>query len=261
MKFIIPSFQRPQGLLDKTLKYLDAMNIDRGDVYIFVREDDKFLEDYMSIVSVNLVAIDIKGIGATHNYITEHFEEDEFIVEIDDDLEYIVDEYRKPIENFRSLCDEMKSKMEEVGCSYGGTYSVANPLFMSKCEKYTTDLRYCLGCLRFRFIRKDIKVETNYAEDMENCILHFMRDKRILKNNHIAPKTKNYADGGCNGDGRGFDSEKRDKKYLADKYPLYCRYFERKNGKPDCRIREYKSSTCKETFIDRSQVRHVRDNI
>ena len=75
-----------------------------------------------------------------------------------------------------------------------------------------------------------------------------MRDKKILKNNWIAPKTKNYADGGCNGDGRGFESEKTDKKYLADKYPLYCRYFERKNGKPDCRVREYKNSTCRETF-------------
>jgi len=248
MKFIIPSFQRPQGLLDKTLKYLDVMGVDRSDVYVFVREDDKFLEDYMSIVAVNLVPIDIKGIGATHNYITEHFEADEFIVEIDDDLEYIVDENRKPIEDFIGLCNEMKSKMEEVGCSYGGTYSVANPMFMSKCERFTTKLSYMLGAVRFRFIRKDIKVKTNYAEDFENCILHFIRDGKILKNNHVAPRTKNYAPGGCCADGRGFESEKKDKEYLADKYPLYCRYFERKNGKPDCRIREYKDSIRKESF-------------
>tara|TARA_R110000772_G_scaffold132660_1_gene241144 strand:+ start:75 stop:830 length:756 start_codon:yes stop_codon:yes gene_type:complete len=248
MKFVIPSFQRSKILKEKTLKYLDEMKVDRRDVYVFIREDDNDWEGYASLSGINLETIDIKGIGATHNYITEHFEADEFIVEIDDDLEYIVDNERKPIEDFIGLCKEMKEKMEEVGCSYGGTYSVANPMFMSKCERFTTKLSYMLGCLRFRFIRKDIKVETNYAEDMENCILHFMRDKKILKNNWIAPKTKNYADGGCNGDGRGFESEKTDKKYLADKYPLYCRYFERKNGKPDCRVREYKNSTCRETF-------------
>lgn len=244
MKFVIPSFQRPQGLLDKTLKYLDQMNIDRSDVYVFIREDDKHLIDYQSLAqqrAINLLPIDIKGIGATHNYITEHFEENEFIVEIDDDLEYIVDENRKPVEDFLSVCQEMKDKMEFVGCSYGGTYSVCNPMFMSKCEKYTTDLRYCLGCLRFRFIRKDIKVVTNYAEDMENCILHFLRDGKILKNNHIAPKTKNYNGGGCDGDGRNFESEKKDKEYLADKYFMYCRLFKRKNGRWDCRLKEYKS--------------------
>lgn len=246
MKFIIPSFQRSEILQAKTLKYLDVMEVDRSDVYVFIREDDTDYEGYNNIEGINLLPIDIKGIGMTHNYITEHFEADEFIVEIDDDLENIVDEKRKPIEDFLGLCDLMKSKMQELECSYGGTYAVANPLFMSKCEEFTTDLRYCLGCLRFRFIRKDIKVKTNYAEDMENCILHFIRDKKILKNNWVAPKTKNYADGGCNFDGRNFTSEQKDKKYLADKYPLYCRYFERKNGKPDCRIREYKDSLCSE---------------
>tara|TARA_R110002096_G_scaffold411274_1_gene611354 strand:- start:1274 stop:2032 length:759 start_codon:yes stop_codon:yes gene_type:complete len=242
MKYVIPSFQRSEVFQDKTLKYLDSMGIDRGEVYVFIREDDKDYEYYNSIQGINLEAIDIKGIGETHNYITHYFEEGEFIVEIDDDLHNIVDNKRDPVEDFVSLCNEMKEKMKEVGCSYGGTYSVANPLFMSKCERYTTDLRYMLGCLRFRFIRKDIKLATNYAEDFENCILHFMRDKKILKNNWIAPNTKNYADGGCNGDGRDFASEQNDKKYLAEKYPLYCRYFERKNGKPDCRVKEYKNS-------------------
>ena len=241
MKFVIPSYQRPQGLLNKTLKYLDFMNIDRSDVYIFIREDDKFLEDYMSIPSVNVVPIDIKGIGETHNYITHHFDEGEFIVEIDDDLEYIVDQERKQIEDFRGMCEEMKEKMEFVGCSYGGTYAVCNPMFMSKCEQYTTDLRYCLGCLRFRFIRKDIKLETNFSEDFENCILHFLRDGKILKNNWIAPKTKNYNIGGCDGDGRNNETEKKDKQYLADKYFMYCRIFQRKNGKWDLRLKEYKN--------------------
>ena len=241
MKFIIPSFQRPQGLLDKTLKYLDFMNIDRSDVYIFIREDDKFIQDYLSIPVVNVVPIDIKGIGETHNYITHHFDEGEFIVEIDDDLEYIVDQERNQIENFRDVCLKMKEKMQEVGASYGGTYAVANPLFMSKCEQFTTDLRYMLGCLRFRFIRKDIKLETNYSEDFENCLLHFLRDGKILKNNWLAPKTKNYNNGGCDGDGRNNETEKRDKQYLAEKYFMYCRIFQRKNGKWDLRLKEYKA--------------------
>ena len=133
MKYVIPSHQRSSILKGKTLKYLDMMDVERKDVYVFIREDDKDYEGYNSIEGINLLPIDIKGIGATHNYITEHFEEGEFIVEIDDDLEDLVDNHRKSIDSFIGLCEEMKSKMEEVGCSYGGSYSVANPMFMSKC--------------------------------------------------------------------------------------------------------------------------------
>ena len=61
------------------------MDVERKDVYVFIREDDKDYEGYNSIEGINLLPIDIKGIGATHNYITEHFEEGEFIVEIDYD--------------------------------------------------------------------------------------------------------------------------------------------------------------------------------
>lgn len=242
MKFIVPSYQRSEILQAKTLAYLKVMGIDMSDVYVFIREDDKEYDMYNAIPDINLLPIDIKGIGATHNYITHHFNEGEFIIEIDDDLDYLVDNNREMLPCFLTLCREMKSKMEEEGCSYGGTYSVDNPMFMTRCDQYTTDLRYCLGCIRFRFIRKEIKLETNFAEDMENCILHYIRDKKILKNNWVAPKTKNYADGGCNGDGRNYDSELRDKEFLADKYPMYCRLFFRKNGHPDCRIRHYKSN-------------------
>lgn len=244
MKFVVPSFQRSKIFQDKTLNYLDTMGIERDNIYVFIREDDNDFSAYQSIVGINLIAIDIKGIGSTHNYITDHFDESEFIIEIDDDLEKIIDKERKPIESFKELCIQMKEKMEIEKCSYGGTYCVPNPMFMSKSDHYSTNLSYMLGCVRFRFIRKDIKVQTNYAEDMEFCILYFIRDKKILRNNWVAPKTKNYADGGCNGDGRSFESEKLDKKFLADKYPHYCRYFERKNGHPDCRIREYKNSSC-----------------
>ena len=41
MKFVIPSYQRSEILQAKTLKYLDEMEIDRNEVYVFIREDDK----------------------------------------------------------------------------------------------------------------------------------------------------------------------------------------------------------------------------
>jgi len=94
-----------------------------------------------------------------------------------------------------------------------------------------------LGCIRFRFVRKDITLETNYSEDFENCILHYIRDGGILKSNWIAPRTRNYAAGGCAADGRNNESEKTDKEYLANKYPHHCKLFQRKSGIWDLRLK------------------------
>lgn len=237
MKFVIPSYQRAEQLKEKTLTYLELQGVDKKDIYIFVRTDDSKLSEYESIEGINLVTTDIKGIGMTHNYITEYFDENEFIVEIDDDLVNLIDNEKQSV-NLKQTIQEMKDIMENENISYGGLYQCDNSMFMSACKQYTTDLRYMLGLFRLRFIRKDIILETNYAEDMENCILHYLRDGKILKNNWLCGKTKNYASGGCCGDGRNLDTEKADKEHLANKYPQLTRQFTRKNGVTDLRLKD-----------------------
>ena len=235
--FVIPSYQRAEQLKAKTLTYLREQRIDPQHIYIFVRNDDEKLSEYQNIEGINLVTTDVKGIGMTHNYITEYFDEGEFIVEIDDDLVNLIDN-RKQSVNLQETIQDMKKIMTEQSISYGGIYQCDNSMFMSGCSQYTYDLRYMLGLFRLRFIRKDILLETNYSEDFENCILHYLRDGKILKNNWVAGKTKNYAEGGCCGDGRNLETEKADKKYLANKYPELTRLFTRKNGVTDLRLKD-----------------------
>ena len=241
MKFIIPSYQRSREIQLKTLKYLGDQNVPAKSIYIFVREDDPEIEKYRDLKEFNIIEANVKGIGKTHNYITEFFDEGEFIIEIDDDMVDLIDCEKNSVD-FIDKCCEMKKLMNEKKASYGGTYQCDNSMFMKGCKEFTFDLRYCLGCLRFRFIRKEIRLETNYAEDFENCILHYLRDGLIVKNNWIAPKTKNYNKGGCDGDGRDLDTERIDKEFLADKYPNYCRIFERKNKRSDLRLKHKKSA-------------------
>ena len=235
MKFVIPSYKRPYIFRDFTLKFLTKHNVSTDDIYVFVRNDDP-LQDYY-LKSCHIIKTDVKGIGATHNFITEYFDEDEFIVEIDDDLEDLYDNTRTPITDFLSIINDMKQIMLEKKISYGGTYQVINPMFMSQQAQYTYNLKYMLGCMRLRFIKKDIHIETNFAEDFEHCLQYWLRDGQILKNNHIAPKTKNYCvEGGCAADGRDNLTEKADKEFLALKYPTLCKLFQRKSGVWDLRL-------------------------
>ena len=234
MKFVIPSFNRETQLKGKTLKYLSKHNIPPEDIFIFVRLDDHAcLHNYLMLKNdgYNVECLkDVKGIGKTHNAITGFFGDGEWICEIDDDLGDMINKEGQSIENFSDEIENMKKTMEEKGLNYGGFYSVPNPYFMANIKtQFTTDLRYMLGLIRVRRICKDVKLETNYAEDFENCILHFIRDGGILKNNYIAGKTNNYAKGGCNADGRDNETEKKDKEFLSNKYPQYCKLFQRKN--------------------------------
>ena len=240
--FVIPSYQRPIIFKEQTYAFLKKHKIDDKDIHLFLRQDDPYLNDYLDrATDINVHITDVKGIGKTHNFITETFDEDSFIVEIDDDLIDLFDNSRTPVKEFLHIVEDMKTKMKEDNINYGGTYQVVNPMFMSGCPQYTKDLRYMLGCVRFRFVKKDIVLETNYAEDFENCLKHFIRDGKILKNNWIAPKTKNYQDGGCKNDGRDNETEKSDKVFLSSSYPQYCRIFQRKNKVWDLRLREYKN--------------------
>jgi hypothetical protein len=246
MKFVIPSYKRASQLKEKSLTYLQNKNISPNDIYIFTRVDDDQLSDYVKLRDDGYnveVLIDVKGIGKTHNAITNHFDEGEFIIEMDDDMTDLLNHKRESIQDFSEVCEIMKAKLIETGLSYGGTYAFDNPKFQTNCKEFTTDLRYMLGCIRFRFVRKDIILETNYAEDFENCILHCLRDGGILKNNWIAPRTRNYAHGGCAADGRDNDSEKNDKEYLANKYPSCAKLFQRKSGVWDLRIKMRKLQT------------------
>jgi len=243
MKFVIPSYQRYDKLKLLTLTFLNTHNIKKTDTYIFVRMDDSDLQKYLSLKDdgYNVEVIDVKGIGKTHNYITNRFEEGEYIVELDDDIIDVVDKNRQSIVSLTESIDEMLSLMRMENISYGGLYQVDNNLFMSKQQNYTTDLRYLLGIFRIRKIDKSIVLRTDFAEDFENTILHYIKDGKILKNNWLCAKTKNYADGGCKATGRDINTERIDKEYLANKYPEYCKLFQRKNGHWDLRLKHYKN--------------------
>jgi len=238
IKFVIPSYQRPSQLQSKTLAYLELQGVDPKSIYVFVRTDDPQLSKYQSIEGINLITTDVIGIGRAHNFITEYFDEGQFIIELDDDLVNLINNHKESI-NLQETIQEMKDIMEKENISYGGIYQCDNSMFMSGCQQYTTDLRYMLGLFRLRFVRKEIILETNYAEDFENAILHYLRDGKILKNNWLCGKTKNYAEGGCCGDGRNLETEKEDKEYLANKYPELTRKFTRKkSGITDLRLKD-----------------------
>lgn len=245
---IIPSYQRFEKLKLNTLAYLKMHGILDEEICVVISEHDEQLDQYLSLPCGVLVTSANK-IGQVHNFITETFQEGEFIIELDDDIRDIKDKDLESIGDFRFLMDAARSLMIKHDCSYCGTYAVNNKMFMNKSNEITTDLCYCLGLIRFRFIRKEIELKTDYSEDFENCIRHYIRDGKIVRMNHVVGITSNYSSGGCCGSGRDNDTEREHKERLMAMFPDYVRLFVRKNGKTDIRLK------------DRSKKKKVIDDI
>ena len=223
------------------MTYLDKHQIPKKDIFIFVRPDDKDIFKYRTLLleGYNVIEYNVRGIGATHNMITQHFKSGQFICECDDDIIDMIDNQRRSVLSLDTMVRKMIKKiMDKENINYAGTYQCDNIMFMSQNKEFTYDLRYMLGLFRIRRICKDIKIKSNFAEDFENCCAHYQRDSKILKMNWIAGKTKNYADGGCDGSGRNIASELRDKKLVQSLYPDYCTLFQRKNKRWDLRLKD-----------------------
>ena len=243
--YAIPTYQRYEKLLTHTLTFLSKHKIKTESIYIFIRNGDNDYDKYKSLESkgYKVISCDARGAGQKHNFITDYFKEGRFVIELDDDIKELINEQKKPIDNFKKDMKKMIEIMKKENINYGGIYQCDNDLFMRGIKnKYTRDLRYMLGVLRVRRICKDIKVITNYAEDFEFCLRHFVRDGKILKNNHIGPRTSLYADGGNKANGRNIETEKKDKEIVNNLYPTLSKLYQRKNGIWDLKLREYKTN-------------------
>lgn len=96
-KIAIPSYNRPQGLLKKTLKYLNSKNIPHDKIYIFVNNQNQFNFYRIYIPEdINIVITNQNGLVSSRNFIEEYFNLNDFIICMDDDISLIKQLYIAP---------------------------------------------------------------------------------------------------------------------------------------------------------------------
>ncbi len=83
----IPSHNRSQIIKKKTLRFLQKHNIPKSDIYIFVTEEE--IPAYEESLDGYNICVGGEGIANQRMAISNFFDEDEFIVSIDDDLDDI----------------------------------------------------------------------------------------------------------------------------------------------------------------------------
>ena len=201
MKIAIPSYGRPQQLVDKTLAFLNKHNINKQDIFIFVVDTEESIYiDSINDDAYNIV-VGLHGIAMQRTFINSYFEEDELILSLDDDITDIMFLDRgvlAPVEDFMFLLDGMVEMMNSSGLNLCGIYPVQNAYFMR--DKITTQLRFCIGQFLLYYNKKFIlSSEADSKEDYENTLLFYNRDGGVLRYSNVCVKSRAYSKGGLGG--------------------------------------------------------------
>jgi len=218
IRYAVPSYQRPKLLRSTTIKLLEAAGIEEIDLYI--NEDE--LEEYQNILTeiplsilINYKTINFNGIGKIRNHIRNSYPHGTNLIMIDDDIEDILIQDNGKLvglENIIEFNESMFTKAEEIGAYLWSVQLHNNPYFLKK--EYVKGLSYINGSwtgLRINHNLKDIRVDINHFEDYLFSILHFIRDKNVLKAGNVCLKTRCFnPNGGICKQLGGFDKRQKE---------------------------------------------------
>lgn len=207
MKIAIPSYQRENILISKTLKMLKHYGIKNNEIDIFVANDDE-LNNYKKVLDddINIIVGEV-GIDKIRMFMSNYYDEGEEIVYIDDDIEkverlVIVDEKKKleEVDDLRKVIKEGFDLCKKYQYKNWGVYPVHNAYFMN--DKTTTDLKYIIGALTGVINDKECEIRNiSHGEDYERSIRYYLKYGGLIRMNNITIKTKYFlkAKGGIDG--------------------------------------------------------------
>lgn len=250
----IPSYNRPNEIVQKTLKTLKAGGVNKNIIYIFVANDNEY-KKYEEIVPKELygkIIVGKLGIANQRIFIKHYFKENQHVVSIDDDVEALFKMTNSAgtpgsapaklikITNVDKFFKDAFDRLKREKLFIWGIYPVNNAFFMQ--NKVTTGLKFIIGALYGFIVRKTSDLEPSInaegKEDYEQSILYYKKDGGVLRYNNVTIKTKFLAKGGLGAD--RFAMNKKAAEYLKKTYPELVTIFHRKNGMTEIRLANLK---------------------
>lgn len=252
----IRSYRRPEKIKTKTLRILQMDNIPKERIYIFVAPDE--IENYRVSVGVGYNICDggDKGTNFCNMKIQDYFQEEQYIIQMDDDINFILklrddndtSERQKvngriepkglKMYNTLELINRGKDLMDKHNLNMWGSMPVVNDYFMKK--GYTTDLKFCIGRV-FGFNNyKDVKTNDDCRDDYERSILWYKRDGGIIRFSEVVVDADTYIGKGGLAESRTIEKMEKSCIYLLETYPEFVARRKCKSKYPEIRLKKIK---------------------
>lgn len=236
---VIPSYNRAAILKEKTLLTLDKANINKKHIYIFVANKNEYNIYTNTIGSEYNIIIGVKGITKQRQFIKDYFPTGKYIISIDDDVTgiYKLSSDKSRIVKIKDLdmfFTYAFNELKKYNLYLFGIYPVLNPFYMKGQKEVTTNLKFIIGTFYGFINRKDkdlrINEDIQEKEDVLLTLKTFIKDRGVLRFNHIGIKTRFKAAGGLGKIEDRFEANKYAAEYINKTYPEYTRIKIRKNG-------------------------------
>lgn len=184
----IPTYNRVKEIIKKTLKTLEEGRIDKNNIYLFVSDKSQY-DLYEQNVPKNLykeIVIGKKGITNQRIFISQYFNEGQYVISMDDDieqLEILKEEKLIKLTDLNEFFLNSYKIMKNENLFIWGIYPVRNPFFMY--NKITTDLRFIIGVTFGYIVRHNKKlkmsIKSETKEDYEQSILYYLMDGGVIR--------------------------------------------------------------------------------
>lgn len=209
---IVPSFQRPHLLNERTLPALLRGGVDPARIAVYLHDHDPHLADYMDVVAAHGVRHRItsaRGITEQRTVILHDHPPGTPMVSVDDD----VTEWRRavtrkalePVDDVDALFRQMFDETRQRGLYVWGLAPVMNPYFM-KPGQLTEGLRFLIFTCWGAFTRPGHPVHqftVPTKDDYEFSLRAWWWDGAVLRNDGVVAKADIMKlPGGCMAAGR-----------------------------------------------------------
>lgn len=246
-KIAIPSYNRPEELVTKTLATLEEAGITTG-IIIFVANEAERAR-YRRVIPRTKIVIGKLGITAQRNFIKQYYKKvNTCVVVMDDDIERFEKLNKETgklqkIENLKELFTDCFITAKNNGVNLWGVYGARNEMFMNRFEtKFKLGFMFLIGCVYGFIVEKDMEPylmdeRIKIKQDYEQSVLHYKEVGNIMRFNWVTIKTKFYAKGGLGSKAERFEQQLIDQKLLIEKYPDFFKEMFRKDGTPEVFVR------------------------
>lgn len=253
----IPSYQRSDQLVTKTLKFLERHDIDPNQVTIFVANLEEF-KTYTKALDCTLyedcnVVIGERGMGAIRRVIQSHYDEGTRVMNLDDDIVDIMikesDKKMVPVVDFeKNVIHRGFNALEEHGAKLFGVYAAANVMFMK--HRIAVGLYYVIGSCWGVINRhdEDLRVTLDDKEDYERTLQHYIKDGKVVRLDDVTVKTKYYGTGGM-AEARNADTITFGAEDLVRRFPELCTmYIRETTGHAELRLKDRRKEISNNTL-------------
>ena len=260
----VPTYKRYEKFKNETHKFLLKRKVSPDKIYVFVADDEE-RDLYAAALpegSYKEIVVGVKGIAQQREFITNYFDEGQFIVFVDDDckdlIEFVDKKSTTRVGNVDAFIRYMFGEVIKNDLYLWGVGAVDNPFFMN--SGLSTNLKYIIGVFYGIINRKtatflnpfngeaeNLHSPITTKEDVLKTLKYFLCDGGVLRCNYVAPKTKYYASGGIQalmGDRK--EQELKDCEWLKEKYPkMVSKVKTKKNGHTDIQFNyRYRTKAC-----------------